>query len=76
MLEKIATVSAAERKAVYLEAASIKKIPAAMIEKDFWVCWTLNRLFSDSDMQKILCFKGGTSLEIFNSKALFCNNSI
>lgn len=62
MLEKIAAAAAAERKAVFLEAASIKNIPAAMIEKDFWVCWTLNRLFSDLEMQKILCFKGGTSL--------------
>jgi len=62
MLEKIAAAAADERKAVFLEAASINKIPAAMIEKDFWVCWTLNRLFSDFELQKILCFKGGTSL--------------
>lgn len=62
MLETIAAAMAEERKAVFLEAASINKIPAAMIEKDFWVCWTLNRLFSDLELQKILCFKGGTSL--------------
>lgn len=62
MLEKIAAAAAAERKAIFLEAASVKNIPAAMIEKDFWVCWTLNRVFSDLEMQKILCFKGGTSL--------------
>src|SRR5574344_1103365 len=62
MLETIAAATAEERKAVFLEAASINKIPAAMIEKDFWVCWTLNRLFSDLDLNKILCFKGGTSL--------------
>ncbi len=62
MLEKIAMVTAPERKAIFLEAAAIKKIPAAMIEKDFWVCWTLNRLFTDTELQKILRFKGGTSL--------------
>ena len=62
MLEKIAAAAEAERKAIFLEASSINKIPAAMIEKDFWVCWTLNRLFSDSDLEDILCFKGGTSL--------------
>jgi len=62
MLEKIAATAEAERKAIFLEAASIKKISAAMIEKDFWVCWTLNRLFSNSELQKIFCFKGGTSL--------------
>ena len=62
MLEKIAAATAIERKAIFLEAASIKNISAAMIEKDFWVCWTLNRLFADAELQKILCFKGGTSL--------------
>ena len=62
MLEKIAASAETERKAVFIEAASINKIPASMIEKDFWVCWTLNRLFSDLELQKILCFKGGTSL--------------
>jgi hypothetical protein len=62
MLEKIAAAAAAERKAIFLEASEINKIPAAMIEKDFWVCWTLNRLFSDIELQNILCFKGGTSL--------------
>ncbi len=62
MLEKIATSKETERKAIFTEAAAVKKINAAMIEKDFWVCWTLNRLFSDDELQKILCFKGGTSL--------------
>ena len=62
MLEKIATAAAAERKAIFIEAAAIKNMSAAMVEKDFWVCWTLNRLFSDVEMQDILCFKGGTSL--------------
>ncbi len=62
MLEKIAAADAVERKNIFIEASSIKKITAAMIEKDFWVCWTLKRLFSDSELQKILRFKGGTSL--------------
>lgn len=62
MLEKIAAAAEKERKAIFLEASKINKIPAAMIEKDFWVCWTLKRLFSDAELQKILCFKGGTSL--------------
>jgi len=34
----------------------------AVVEKDFWVCWTLKRLFEHSDLSKLLIFKGGTSL--------------
>lgn len=33
-----------------------------MIEKDFWVCWTLDYLFHDSPWKEHLAFKGGTSL--------------
>jgi hypothetical protein len=34
----------------------------AIIEKDFWVCWTLKRLFTLPDLPAGLLFKGGTSL--------------
>ena len=33
-----------------------------MIEKDFWVCWVLSRIFQDSELRHFLRFKGGTSL--------------
>lgn len=46
MLEHIAKINPKERKAIFIEAAGIKKINSAMIEKDFWVCWILNRLFT------------------------------
>lgn len=37
-------------------------LPEAIIEKDFWVCWTLNYLFCNSAWREHLAFKGGTSL--------------
>ncbi|MDN5940856.1 MAG: nucleotidyl transferase AbiEii/AbiGii toxin family protein [Nitrospira sp.] len=33
-----------------------------IIEKDFWVCWTLRRIFDIMRFQPQLIFKGGTSL--------------
>ena len=33
-----------------------------VIEKDFWVCWTLERLFTLPGLAEYLLFKGGTSL--------------
>lgn len=62
MLEEIAKLSEQQRKAIFMEASTIRKMHAEMIEKDFWVCWTLNRIFNDEYLKKILCFKGGTSL--------------
>jgi hypothetical protein len=32
------------------------------VEKDFWVCWTLGRIFDDPELAPHLVFKGGTSL--------------
>lgn len=34
----------------------------AVVEKDFWVCWTLKQLFEHPKLSKQLIFKGGTSL--------------
>lgn len=36
--------------------------PAQNIEKDFWVCWTLDALFNGREGGPRLLFKGGTSL--------------
>jgi predicted nucleotidyltransferase component of viral defense system len=33
-----------------------------IVEKDFWVCWILKRLFADPQLKDQLIFKGGTSL--------------
>lgn len=48
-------------KQAYFEVASEKKgLPQQIIEKDFWVCWTLKRLFSLPDIGEHFIFKGGT----------------
>lgn len=37
-------------------------LPAAVIEKDFWVCWILNLLNDIPELKGNITFKGGTSL--------------
>ncbi len=37
-------------------------LPAAVIEKDFWVCWTLHLLNEMPELKGNITFKGGTSL--------------
>jgi hypothetical protein len=50
-------------KQVYYEFTADKKgLPKNIIEKDFWVCWSLKQLFSLPDIGEHLIFKGGTSL--------------
>lgn len=55
-------MSADDRRQICRETEGKTGLPAASIEKDFWVCWTLRELFSLPEWGKHLTFKGGTSL--------------
>lgn len=55
-------LSITEREAFFDATAEESGIPFEIIEKDFWVVWTLERLFSLPDLKDHLTFKGGTSL--------------
>ena len=52
----------ARRRTVCEQAQDKLGLPPATIEKDFWVCWTLKKLFSLPEWGSRLAFKGGTSL--------------
>lgn len=62
--EEIARASTTDRKVLFADVHQQlgQKIPVSMIEKDFWVCYVLERIFADGDLSKMLRFKGGTSL--------------
>ena len=51
-----------EREELFLVTAREIGLPEAMVEKDFWVCWTLDYLFHGCPWAAHLAFKGGTSL--------------
>ena len=56
--------TAKERQQAFEEATarSVTIKNPIIIEKDFWVCWTLNQIFSNGDLSPHVIFKGGTSL--------------
>ena len=61
-MDQFALLPAAERAIVFREAAARSRLGSAtIVEKDFWVCWTLQRIFSSLTLPGPL-FKGGTSL--------------
>lgn len=51
-----------DRLAFINEAAARRDVVPIIIEKDFWVCWTLRRLIETPGLGEHLTFKGGTSL--------------
>jgi hypothetical protein len=66
MTEGFQTVLAAsekERRDLFIGAADRLRTNEQNIEKDFWVCWTLDALFNELEAGgPRLLFKGGTSL--------------
>jgi len=61
-MEQVARLPALKRRQLFSESATQKGTTPAVVEKDFWVTWVLNRLFQGSDLAQLLMFKGGTSL--------------
>ena len=61
-MNKIAKLDRREREELFLVTAYDIKLPEAMAEKDFWVCWTLEYLFHKSPWANQMAFKGGTCL--------------
>ena len=63
-MDGVAQASPKDRADLF-QQATIQLQPArspVIIEKDFWVCWTLLRVFEVMRFQPQLMFKGGTSL--------------
>jgi hypothetical protein len=61
-VDKIAKLDRHQREELFLATAYDIKLPEAMVEKDFWVCWTLDYLFHKNPWANQMAFKGGTSL--------------
>ena len=84
--QKIIAASVADRADLFLTTANRLGVPLINIEKDFWVCWTLNALYHRLPAGgPRLLFKGGTSLSkayglincgLLGSRADFAPDSI
>lgn len=61
-MKEVARRERKEREELFLVTAREIGLPEAMVEKDFWVCWTLDYLFHGCPWAAHLAFKGGTSL--------------
>ena len=61
-MNKVAALSAGERRDLFQETGARRGMSPAIAEKDFWVCWVLKRLFEDPELRGRMVFKGGTTL--------------
>lgn len=62
-MNRVATLSEKERNELFTLTSEQRGMGTiAVVEKDFWVCWTLKQLFEHPKLSTQLIFKGGTSL--------------
>lgn len=61
-MSRFTDLSESERAPYVQETAARLDVAPQIVEKDFWVCWTLRLLFSRPEFAQDLVFKGGTSL--------------
>lgn len=61
-MKNIANLSAKSRNALIISVAEEKGLSEAIVEKDFWVCFILDYLFTRCPWKDKFVFKGGTSL--------------
>lgn len=62
-MDKIARYSEQDRADLFNEVSNRRgDMSPILVEKDFWVCWTLRKIFSMKKFSEQLVFKGGTSL--------------
>ena len=61
-MKSFAALPAEERALYWRNYSNSKGVPEFIVEKDFWVCWLLGRIFATPQLGGECVFKGGTSL--------------
>lgn len=61
-MRNVAMLSDNDRRELFRNTADKMGLHDAIVEKDFWVCFTLDYLFHRSPWKDSITFKGGTSL--------------
>lgn len=61
-MDSFANDTPKDRDEAFQQAAAQLGLSKSIVEKDFWVCWSLRKLFALPSFGEHLIFKGGTSL--------------
>ncbi len=61
-MKGVSSLSSVERAGLFTAARTSTGIAPILIEKDFWVCWVLRKIFDCPELREMVVFKGGTSL--------------
>lgn len=72
-MRNVARLPDSDRGELFRNTADKMGLNDAIVEKDFWACFTLDHLFHRCPWKDAIIFKGGTSLsKAFNLISRFC----
>ena len=66
-MRTIAKLPPDDRRALFTNTAGKAGMTVAIVEKDFWVCWTLDYLFHRCKWKENLAFKGGRKSRVITA---------
>jgi hypothetical protein len=55
-MDKVAGLTDVERSDLFQSTAEQTGLPPAVVEKDFWVCWTLKRIYESAPLRNAQVF--------------------
>lgn len=61
-MDNIASTTDKQRKSIFTDVATKLNLPPYIVEKDFWVSWSLDKIFANPKLRDVLRFNGGTSI--------------
>lgn len=61
-MDSIATTTDKQRRMIFTDVAGKLRLPPCVVEKDFWVSWSLGKIFENPKLHDILRFNGGMSI--------------
>lgn len=61
-MDKVVEFDQSDRAELFQATADQMGMSPAAVEKDFWACWVLKKIYEHQTLSKQLLFKGGTSL--------------
>ena len=68
-MDQFANDTLEHRDEAFQEAGARLGFSKAIVEKDFWVCWSLKQLFALPSFGNQMIFKGGTKLPFVTTNA-------
>ncbi len=61
-MDIVALATDRQRESVFIDVAGKLNLPPCVVERDFWISWSLGKIFANPELRDILRLNGGVSI--------------